>query len=346
VSAGYLLLEDGTVFRGRSIGAPGVAFGEAVFTTAMTGYQETVTDPSYAEQLVCFTAPMVGNYGVSEERGESDRPYAKAALMRRLGGSEWAEWLDERGLVALEEIDTRALVLQLRDEGAMRAAAVADEDELSPDAALEQIRAQPLMEGQALVADVSTPEPYVFSDAGDVRVAVVDYGAKRSIMRRLTKAGAAVTVYPHTADADELAAFDGVVLSNGPGDPEPLHGEVETLKSLLGRTPMLGICLGHQLLGLAAGHKTFKLPFGHRGANHPVLERATGRVLVTSQNHGFAVEPSDADEATHVSLYDGTVEGLDFLELRARSVQFHPEAGPGPHDAWPILERFVEELRN
>ncbi len=287
---------------------------------------------------------MVGNYGVSDERGESDRPYAKAALMRQLGGREWADWLAEHGLVALDDIDTRALVLRLRDEGAMRAAAVANEAEHPIDAALEQIRAQPLMEGQALVADVSTPKPYAFSETGAIRVAVVDYGAKRSIMRRLTKAGAAVTVFPHTAEADELAGFDGVVLSNGPGDPEPLHAEVETVKALLGRTPVLGICLGHQLLALAAGHETFKLPFGHRGANHPVLERRTGRVLVTSQNHGFAVEPSDTDEATHVSLYDGTVEGLVFPELRARSVQFHPEAGPGPHDAWPILESWVEEL--
>jgi carbamoyl-phosphate synthase small subunit len=176
-------------------------------------------------------------------------------------------------------------------------------------------------------------------------VAVVDYGTKRSILRRLARAGAAVTVVPHTAEPDELAAFDGVVLSNGPGDPEPLHAEVEAVRGLLGRTPILGICLGHQLLGLATGHRTFKLPFGHRGANHPVLERRTGRVLVTSQNHGFAVEPSDAEDATHVSLYDGTVEGFDFRELGARSVQFHPEAGPGPHDAWPILERWVEELR-
>jgi carbamoyl-phosphate synthase small subunit len=344
-ASGYLLLEDGTVFRGRSVGASGAAFGEAVFTTAMTGYQETVTDPSYAEQLVCFTAPMVGNYGVSDARGESDRPYAKAALMRRLGGPEWAEWLARNGLVALEEIDTRALVLRLRDEGAMRAAAVADESALPVGDALEQIRAQPLMVGQALVADVSTRERYAFSELGDVRVAVVDYGAKRSIMRRLTASGAAVTVVPHTAEADELAGFDGVVLSNGPGDPEPLQAEVESVRALLGRTPVLGICLGHQLLGLAAGHTTFKLPFGHRGANHPVLERKSGRVLVTSQNHGFAVQPSEADEATHVSLYDGTVEGLEFPELRARSVQFHPEAGPGPHDAWPILEGWVEELK-
>jgi carbamoyl-phosphate synthase small subunit len=345
VSAGYLLLEDGTVFRGRSVAAPGAAFGEAVFTTAMSGYQETVTDPSYAEQLVCFTAPMVGNYGVADERGESDRPHAKAALMRQLGGREWADWLTEHGLVGLEEIDTRALVLRLRDSGAMRAVAVADEGELAVGDALEQVRALPSMEGQALVADVSTPERYVFSEEGTVRVALVDYGTKRSIARRLAHADAAVTVFPHSALPDELAEFDGVVLSNGPGDPEPLHEEVEAVRALLGRTPILGICLGHQLLGLATVHRTFKLPFGHRGANHPVLDRRTGRVLVTSQNHGFAVEPSEESEATHVSLYDGTVEGLDFPELRARSVQFHPEAGPGPHDAWPILESWVEELK-
>jgi len=344
VTAGYLLLEDGTVFRGRSVGAPGAAFGEAVFTTAMTGYQETVTDPSYAEQLVCFTAPMIGNYGVADERDESDRPHAKAALMRQLGGRDWAAWLAERGLVALEELDTRALVLRLRDGGAMRAVAVADEGELAVDDALEQVRAQPLMEGQALVAAVSTKEPYELG-AGGPRVALVDYGTKRSIANRLLHAGAAVTVFPHTAQPDELADFDGVVLSNGPGDPEPLHDEVEAVRGLLGKTPILGICLGHQLLGLATGHRTFKLPFGHRGANHPVLERQTGRVLVTSQNHGFAVEPSEAAEATHVSLYDGTVEGFDFPELRARSVQFHPEAGPGPHDAWSILREWVEELQ-
>jgi carbamoyl-phosphate synthase small subunit len=346
MSAGYLVLEDGTVFRGRSVGADGVALGEAVFTTAMTGYQETVTDPSYAEQLVCFTAPMVGNYGVSESRDESDRPHAKAALMRRLGGPEWADWLRSRGIVGLEEIDTRAIVLRLRDGGAMRGAAVADEGALPVEAALARVREQPLMAGQALVAQVSAEEPYVFSKADGPAVAVVDYGTKRSILRRLAHAGAAVTVFPHTATPDELASFDGVVLSNGPGDPEPLYAEVEAVRSLLGRTPVLGICLGHQLLGLATGHRTFKLPFGHRGANHPVLERRTGRVLVTSQNHGFAVEVSDAHEATHVSLYDGTVEGLDFPDLRARSVQFHPEAGPGPHDAWSILASWVEEIRH
>jgi carbamoyl-phosphate synthase small subunit len=344
VTAGYVLLEDGTVFRGRSVGAERSAYGEAVFTTAMTGYQETVTDPSYAGQLVCFTAPMIGNYGVSDTRNESDRPHAKAAVMRQLGDRRWAEWLRSHGMVGLEEVDTRAIVLRLREGGAMRAAAVADEAELPVDEALAVVRGQPLMEGQALVAGVSTAEPYVFNESGTARIAVVDYGTKRSILRRLAGTGASVTVFPHTAQPDELEGFDGIVLSNGPGDPEPLHAEVEAVRGLLGRVPILGICLGHQLLGLATGHRTFKLPFGHRGANHPVLERSSGRVLVTSQNHGFAVEAAEG-EATHVSLYDGTVEGLDFPDLRARSVQFHPEAGPGPHDAWPILESWAEGLR-
>jgi carbamoyl-phosphate synthase small subunit len=338
----FFALEDGTVFHGESVGADGAAFGEAVFTTAMTGYQETVTDPSFAEQIVCFTAPMVGNYGVAGGRSESPAAHAKAVLMREARGPEWTDWLAAQGIVALTAIDTRSLVLRLREAGAMRAAAVAGG--LDEAKAVEAVRERPSMAGAALVAHVSAPEPYAYCDAGKVSVAVVDYGCKRSILRRLAGAGARVTVYPHTADADELCRHDAVLLSNGPGDPEPLRAEVETVRELLGRVPVLGICLGHQLLGLATGHETFKLPFGHRGANHPVLERATGRVLVTSQNHGFAVAPSEEGEATHVSLYDGTVEGFDFPELRARSVQFHPEAGPGPHDAWPMLERWVLEV--
>ncbi len=338
----YLLLEDGTVFPGESVAAEGMAFGEAVFTTAMTGYQETVTDPSYAEQLVCFTAPMVGNYGIADSRDESERPHARAALMREARGPEWTDWLRERGIVGLTGIDTRSLVLRLREGGAVRAVAVAGGVPVAD--ALAAVRSQPDMEGRALVEAVSTTRPYVAAGEGRVSVALVDYGTKRSIARRLAAAGAAVTVYPHDVDADELAGHDGVLLSNGPGDPEPLRDEVRTIEGLLGRTEVLGICLGHQLLGLATGHETFKLPFGHRGANHPVVERRTGRVLVTSQNHGFAVSPTDAEEATHVSLYDGTVEGFDYPELRARSVQFHPEAGPGPHDAWPILERWVAGL--
>jgi carbamoyl-phosphate synthase small subunit len=340
--SGFLLLEDGTVFRGESVAAEGFALGECVFATAMTGYQEVVTDPSYAEQLVCFTAPMVGNYGVAEDRSESRRPHARAVVMREARGPAWTHWLHERGIVALSGVDTRSLVLRLREAGSLRAAAVAGE--ASTEQALAAVRAQPPMEGRALVAEVSTDRPYVYSALRRARVAVVDYGCKRSILRRLERAGAAVTVYPHDVDADTLADHDGVVLSNGPGDPEPLRDETATVTALLGRVPVLGICLGHQLLGLATGHETYKLRFGHRGANHPVLERATGRVLVTSQNHGFAVAPSEGREATHVSLYDGTVEGLDFPELRARSVQFHPEAGPGPHDAWSIVERWVQEV--
>jgi carbamoyl-phosphate synthase small subunit len=340
----FLALEDGTFFHGESVGAEGVAFGEAVFTTAMTGYQETVTDPSFAEQLVCFTAPMVGNYGVAAGRAESPGAHAKAVLMREARGPEWTDWLTERGIVALTGIDTRSLVLRLREGGAMRAVAVATA--LPEEKAVAAIRSQPGMEGRSLVSAVSTSAPYVYCDAGTTRVAVVDYGCKRSILRRLAGAGAHVTVFPHTVDADELARYDAVLLSNGPGDPEPLRSEIQEVRDLLGRTPLLGICLGHQLLGLATGHETFKLPFGHRGANHPVLERRSRRVLVTSQNHGFAVAPSDDAEATHVSLYDGTVEGFDFPQLRARSVQFHPEAGPGPHDAWPILETWLAEVRD
>ena len=339
---GFLALEDGTVFRGESVGAEGFAFGEAVFTTAMTGYQEVVTDPSYAEQIVCFTAPMVGNYGVAPDRCESGRAHARAVVMREARGPAWTDWLHRHGLVALSGIDTRSLVVHLREAGAMRAIAVAGE--ASVEEALAAVHAQPPMAGRALAARVSTSEPYVFSDAGVSRIAVVDYGCKRSILRRLAWAGAAVTVYPHDADPDELASYDGVLLSNGPGDPEPLSREVETVRALLGRVPLLGICLGHQLLALATGHETFKLRFGHRGANHPVLDKRIDRVLVTSQNHGFAVKASAAKEVTHVSLYDGTVEGLDFPWLRARSVQFHPEAGPGPHDAWPLLEDWLAEV--
>ena len=339
---GFLVLEDGSVFRGESVGAHGFAFGEAVFTTAMTGYQEVVTDPSYAEQLVAFTAPMVGNYGVARERAESARPHARGVVMREARGPAWTDWLLERGLPARSGGDTPPLVGKLRDAGAMRAAVVAGD--ASVDEALRAVREQPKMAGRALAATVSTLGPYDYSTRGRTRVAVVDYGCKRSILRRLATAGAAVTVFPHDADPEELERFDGVLLSNGPGDPEPLAQEIETVAALLGRVPILGICLGHQLLALATGNETFKLPFGHRGANHPVLDRRTDRVLVTSQNHGFAVKPSTGREASHVSLYDGTVEGLEFPSLRARSVQFHPEAGPGPHDAWQLLEGWVEEV--
>jgi carbamoyl-phosphate synthase small subunit len=340
--SGCLALEDGTVFPGASVGAEGTAFGEAVFTTAMSGYQETVTDPSYAGQIVCFTAPMVGNYGVHDGRSQSDRVHATAVVMREARGPGWTDWLHGRGIVALSDVDTRSVVLHLRERGAMRAAVVAGERDL--DDVLAEVRAQPGMVGAALVAAVSPPERYTFAAEGSARVAVVDYGVKRSILRLLERNGAAVDVLPHDVDADTLAGYDGVLLGNGPGDPAPLVDEVRTVRDLLGRTPVLGVCLGHQLLALATGHETFKLPFGHRGANHPVLDRETGRVLVTSQNHGFAVAPGDGAGVTHSSLYDGTVEGLHFPDVRARSAQFHPEASPGPHDGASIVASWVEEL--
>jgi carbamoyl-phosphate synthase small subunit len=338
-----LVLEDGMVFAGESVGADGFAFGEAVFTTSMSGYQEVATDPSFEGQIVCFTAPMIGNYGIKEARSESRRAHAKAVVMRAARGPHWTDWLHDRGIVALTGVDTRSLVLHLREQGAMRAAAVTGE--LEVDDVVSAVREQPAMAGAALVAGVSTPERYTFTDEGVVRVAVVDFGCKRSILRRLAANGAAVDVFPHSVDADSLAGYDGVLLSPGPGDPAPLVDEARTLGELLGRTPVLGVCLGHQLLAVATGRGTFKLPFGHRGANHPVLDHRSRRVLVTSQNHGFAVSAGDDAAVTHTSLYDGTVEGLDYPDLRARSAQFHPEAAPGPHDAAPIIAGWVDMLK-
>jgi len=340
--SGALLLEDGTVYAGESVGAAGSAFGEAVFTTSMSGYQEIATDPSFEAQIVCFTAPMVGNYGTDPGRCESRRPHARAVVMREARGPGWLEWLRENGVVALTGVDTRSLVLHLRDRGVMGAAVATgpyDEQRV-----LAEVRAQPEMSGTALVRDVSTREPYTYTQRGRARVAVVDYGCKRSIIRRLAAAGAAIDVFPHDVDADTVAKYDGVLLSPGPGDPAPLEDEVAMVGQLLGRTDVLGVCLGHQLIARAIGRTTFKLPFGHRGANHPVLEHRSRRVLVTAQNHGFAVAAAEDDGVTHASLYDGTVEGLALPQLHARSTQFHPEASPGPHDAQLVLEGWVAGL--
>ena len=340
--SGALLLEDGTVYAGESVGAAGSAFGEAVFTTSMSGYQEIATDPSFEAQIVCFTAPMVGNYGTDPGRCESRRPHARAVVMREARGPGWLEWLRENGVVALTGVDTRSLVLHLRDRGVMGAAVATgpyDEQRV-----LAEVRAQPEMSGTALVRDVSTREPYTYTQRGRARVAVVDYGCKRSIIRRLAAAGAAIDVFPHDVDADTVAKYDGVLLSPGPGDPAPLEDEVAMVGQLLGRTDVLGVCLGHQLIARAIGRTTYKLPFGHRGANHPVLEHRSRRVLVTAQNHGFAVAAAEDDGVTHASLYDGTVEGLALPQLHARSTQFHPEASPGPHDAQLVLEGWVAGL--
>jgi carbamoyl-phosphate synthase small subunit len=331
-----LVLEDGTVFPGTLVGAPGVAAGEACFTTASTGYEEAATDPSYVAQVLCFAYPLVGNYGVDPARMESDRVQAEAIVMRT-ARPEWAAWLRVQNVVAIADVDTRALVRRIRVDGVLRCAV--------GDAPIEELHAralaQPPIDGRPLDRRVGVTEP-AFVGAGP-RVVLVDLGCKRSIPRRLAATGVEVAVVPGDWDADVILELEprAVLVGNGPGDPSVLDGPIETVRDLLGRVPLFGICLGHQLLGLALGLDTFKLPFGHRGANHPVRDTRSGRVLVTVQNHGFAVQ---ADEhVSHVSLNDGTVEGLagdDFA-----SVQFHPEAAPGPLDALPFFDQVAEACR-
>ena len=340
----HLVLEDGTVFAGRAVGAHGSAAGEACFTTSMAGYEEAVTDPSYAAQVLTFTYPLVGNYGVDPARMESAAVHTRGVVMRRTRPA-FADWLAGEGVVALEEVDTRALVRRMRVDGATRCAL----GEAPVDELLVLARSEPHIdvarheEGESdtpnLAFDVMVREP--FSVGSGPRLVVLDYGCKRSIVRRLAETGLEVMVVPGDWEADAILALAprAVLVGNGPGDPAQLSGPVETVRSLLGRLPVFGICLGHQLLGLALGLETFKLPFGHRGANHPVRVRASSRVLVTVQNHGFAVAASDAAEVSHCLLNDGTCEGLEGDGFA--SVQFHPEAAPGPLDALPFFDRIA-----
>jgi carbamoyl-phosphate synthase small subunit len=333
-----VVLEDGTAFAGVSVGAPGVAAGEACFTTAMAGYEEAVTDPSYAAQVLCFSYPLVGNYGVDPSRIESERVQCEGVVMRK-ARSDWAGWLRGQGVVALEEVDTRALVRQIRDHGVLRCAlGEAPVAELHARALTE-----PPIDGRKLDRPVGTREPYRLGSGP--RVTLLDLGCKRSIPRRLAASGLEVLVVPGSWDADSVLATRprAVLLSNGPGDPAVLTAQVETVRELRGRVPLFGICLGHQLVGLALGLETFKLPFGHRGANHPVRDVRSGRVLVTVQNHGYAVAPSDDVTVTHVSLNDGTVEGL--ADDDVATCQFHPEAAPGPLDALPFFEEIASACR-
>jgi carbamoyl-phosphate synthase small subunit len=335
----HLVLEDGTVFTGRSVGTPGVAAGEACFTTAMSGYEEAVTDPSYVAQVLCFSYPLVGNYGVDPARAESGRIQCEGVVVRTARPA-FAAWLREQGVVALEDVDTRALVLRIREDGVLRCAlGTAPVEELHARAL-----AEPPIDGRPLERAVGTAEPYALG-AGP-RVTILDLGCKRSIPERLAACGLKVLVVPGSWDADAILATGprAVLIANGPGDPAVLTGQIDAIRRLLGRVPLFGICLGHQLLGLALGLRTFKLPFGHRGANHPVRDLASGRVLVTAQNHGFAVEPGDGVEVTHVSLNDGTVEGLAGEDYA--SVQFHPEAAPGPLDALPFFDRIAATCRS
>jgi carbamoyl-phosphate synthase small subunit len=366
----YVLLEDGTRFDGEAVGAPGTAVGEVVFTTGMAGYQESVTDASFAGQLLTFTYPLIGNYGVSAEAMESDRIHARAVIMREgvnfeeAPGAEagWLDWLRDCGVPAITGVDTRALVRHIRSAGSMRGGVFSGD---VPEArARELVDAEPPMAGQDLACTVSPASVQRVGSGDGPRIAAIDTGIKASIVRHLVDRGAVIDLHPcRTSAADLLASDpDAIFLANGPGDPAALGYVVETLRELVGRKPVWGICLGHQLLSRAVGLETFKLPFGHRGANHPVKDVETGRIEITSQNHGFAVvgpggahtisvdEPVrfetdfGAAQLSRVNLYDRTVEGLTLLDVPAGTIQYHPEAGPGPNDALHLFDSFVRSL--
>jgi carbamoyl-phosphate synthase small subunit len=370
--AAFLLLEDGTRFDGESVGAPVDSTGEVVFNTSMSGYQEAVTDPSYRGQIIIFTYPMVGNYGVCAENMESDGVHVRGVVMREGVDREdaphaeggWLTWLADCGIPAITGVDTRALVRHIRDKGAMRGGVFAGE---TPEAeARERVMAEPRMDGQDLAREVTPEEPVVLEPldgAGDGPLIVgIDTGIKDSIVRNLRERGARLELHPCSASAESILARDpdAVFLANGPGDPAALDHVVQTVRDLVGKKPVWGICMGHQLLCRAVGLETFKLPFGHRGANHPVKDLETGKIEITSQNHGFAVlgpggertiEGGEAmrwetdfgtAELSQLNLYDRTVEGLVLRDVPASTVQYHPEAGPGPHDALHLFDRFME----
>ncbi|MCG8350574.1 MAG: glutamine-hydrolyzing carbamoyl-phosphate synthase small subunit [Chloroflexales bacterium] len=378
-----LVLEDGRSFPGRSFGASGERLGEVVFNTGMTGYQEILTDPSYCGQLVVMTASHIGNTGVNDFDPESLRPQVSGFIVRSYS-EDYSSWraraslsqaLREHNIVAISEVDTRALTRHIRSVGAMRGVITTGEGE-SIEQLVTKARAAPSMEGLDLTRVVTCAEPYHWtansdeftpqprdwnlggravvhahdqSSTGQFHVLAYDFGVKRTSLRRLADRGCRITVVPATTSAEEALALqpDGIYYSNGPGDPAAASYAVATLRALLGRVPIFGICLGHQLMGLAMGGRTFKLPFGHHSNNHPVRHLPSGRVEITSQNHGFAVDPDSLPsdvEITHINLNDQTVEGLHHRTLAAFSVQYHPEAGPGPHDASYLFDEFVQMM--
>jgi carbamoyl-phosphate synthase small subunit len=371
IEPAILALEDGTIFEGVSVGAPGLSVGEVVFNTAMTGYQEILTDPSYARQLVTLTYPHVGNTGCTGQDDEARQVWAAGLIVRDVPRrpSSWRnqqplpEWLRQRGVLAIADIDTRKLTRLLRDRGAQNGALMAGD--IDVDKAVEAARKFPGLKGMDLAKEVSTRETYPWREGeldldsnrfreADPKFKVVayDFGVKQNILRMLAERGCDVTVVPAQTPATEVLAMrpDGVFLSNGPGDPEPCDYAIEAIREFIAKkVPTYGICLGHQLLGLAVGAKTMKMPHGHHGANHPVIDLDSGRVMITSQNHGFCIDestiPSNA-RVTHRSLFDGTNQGIALTDAPAFSFQGHPEASPGPHDVAPLFDRFIDAMKS
>lgn len=368
---GALVLEDGRVFMGRGFGAEGVQTGELVFNTSMTGYQEILTDPSYYQQIVTMTVPHVGNTGINLEDVESGRVWVSGFVVRSLSPlvSNWRnrgdlhEYLREQGVIGVSEVATRALVRHIREKGVMRAALAHGEAAEDIAALLERARSAPDMSGANLVDDVTTPEPYHWTQRSDPQwyqshrydpdgplVVAYDFGIKSNILRMMTDRGLRVTVVPAQTSTREVLALNpaGVFLSNGPGDPAAVTYAIENIRELLGQVPVFGICLGHQLLGLALGGRTEKMRFGHRGGNQPVKNLLTDQVEISAHNHGFAVTPDSelqGGEVTHINLNDQTIEGIRHRELRAFSVQYHPEASPGPHDSLYLFDEFVRAVQ-